>query len=110
MAKWLDNRAINGRKIVVRSSQLIMEDDMAFSQETIDQAWDRAGGRCECIRQCPQHPGRRCGRILDPNNQKPGQEWHAHHRISEDADGSDSLSNCEILCVGCHENTESYGG
>jgi len=29
--------------------------------------------------------------------------------IYVNADGADSLSNCEILCQKCHKNTQSYG-
>lgn len=83
---------------------------MAFPQEVIDAAWRRAGGKCECTRQCPKHSGYRCNRILDPSNQKPGMQWHAHHTVSQDAGGPDTIENCEILCIECHKNTESYGG
>lgn len=83
---------------------------MAFSQNVINDAWKRAGGKCECTRQCTSHAGYRCGKVLDPNNSKPEQQWHAHHRVSLDADGLDTLENCQILCIDCHQNTESYGG
>ena len=72
---------------------------MAFSQETLNAAWRSAGGKCE-----------RCNKELDPENKKSGMKWHAHHRTSVDAGGSDGVSNCEILCVPCHEKTYSYGG
>jgi 5-methylcytosine-specific restriction endonuclease McrA len=48
--------------------------------------------------------------MLDPYNQNLGEKWHAHHKVSQDANGVDTLGNCEILCVNCHKNTESYGG
>lgn len=83
---------------------------MAFPQSVIDDAWMRAGARCECTRQCPNHSGARCNKVLDPKNQTPRMEWHAHHVVSQDAGGVDTLENCEILCVPCHKNTESYGG
>ncbi len=72
---------------------------MAFSQQTINSAWNQAGGKCE-----------RCKKALDPQNSKVGMRWHAHHKTSQDASGSDGASNCEILCVNCHKNTQSYGG
>ena len=75
---------------------------MAFSQETKDAAYRRAGGKCECTRKCPSHSGRRCNAVLD--------RWHAHHRTAEAARGDDSLSNCEALCVPCHKNTQTFGG
>ncbi len=83
---------------------------MPFSRDVINDAWRRAGGRCECTRSCPEHSGSRCNRNLDPYNQIPAMRWHAHHRTSEDASGTDTLDNCEILCLRCHKNTESYGG
>lgn len=83
---------------------------MAFPQSVLNEAfWRRANGKCECTRRCPSHVGRRCNRILDPSNQNPAGKWHAHHVVSQDAGGTDTLENCEILCVDCHKNTESYG-
>lgn len=81
---------------------------MAFSQETLNQAWHRAGGRCECVLEKCGHAGR-CNKELDPQNATSGKKWHAHHIVSQDAGGSDEPSNCQILCVECHENTRSYG-
>lgn len=84
---------------------------MSFPREVLyDAFWKRAGGKCECTRQCPGHAGYRCGKVLDPSNVNPVQKWQAHHRVSQDAGGPDTLENCEILCVECHKNTESYGG
>jgi len=75
---------------------------MAFSQQVKDDAWNRAGGKCECTRKnCPEHTGR-CNAKLD--------KWHAHHITAEAAGGPDTLSNCEALCVPCHELTQTFGG
>lgn len=76
---------------------------MAFPQSVIEQAWKRAGGKCECTRISCGHIGR-CSEPLTANN------WHAHHRTAVASGGGDTLSNCEALCVRCHENTGSYGG
>ena len=74
---------------------------MAFSQDTKDAALLRAGVKCECTRTtCGHHIGR-CYATLD--------EWHAHHMTAVSSGGSDILSNCEALCVPCHENTGTYG-
>jgi 5-methylcytosine-specific restriction endonuclease McrA len=35
--------------------------------------------------------------------------WEAHHKVAVATVGSDSLSNCEILCIKCHKNTRTYG-
>ena len=75
---------------------------MAFSKETKDKAWHRAGGKCQCTRSACSHHTGRCNANL--------QKWHAHHITSVQAGGGDGLSNCEALCVPCHQNTGSYGG
>ncbi len=84
---------------------------MAFSEETVAQAWKRAGGRCECRRRGCGH-GVRCNKDLVWKNRGRDRErgaWEAHHILSVRAGGSDALSNCEIICVACHKNTRSYG-
>jgi 5-methylcytosine-specific restriction endonuclease McrA len=65
---------------------------MAFSDETRDEIFRRAKGRCE-----------RCDARLTQGN------WHAHHRTSQDAGGSDAPSNGEALCIPCHQATATYG-
>jgi 5-methylcytosine-specific restriction endonuclease McrA len=74
---------------------------MAFPKSVTDAAYRRAGGKCECTRSSCGHTGR-CNKTLN--------KWHAHHITSVAAGGADTLSNCEALCVDCHENTRSYGG
>ncbi len=76
---------------------------MAFSEETKSQAYRRAGGLCECYRDCSHHRGRRCNAELRGG-------WHAHHRTAVDSGGDDSLGNSEALCFTCHRNTGTYGG
>jgi 5-methylcytosine-specific restriction endonuclease McrA len=74
---------------------------MAFSEEVKAQAYRRAGGKCECRRATCGHAGR-CNKDLS-------RGWEAHHILSVAAGGTDGLSNCEALCIPCHENTKSYG-
>lgn len=80
---------------------------MAFSAETIRQAWARSGGRCECTRKGHDHYGR-CPKRLErskqgcPSTGSTQGHWEAHHLIAVASGGSDALSNCEILCCGCH--------
>lgn len=76
---------------------------MAFSEETKQRALRAAGYRCECMRQCSHHAGRRCNADLTR------ADWDAHHKTAVAAGGSDALSNCEVLCVRCHQNTRTYG-
>ena len=73
---------------------------MAFSEDTKHAAYQRAGGRCECLRQsCSAHDAGRCGRLLMAG-------WHAHHVRAPSEGGSDELENCEALCIPCHEAAE----
>ncbi len=75
---------------------------MPFSQAVKDAAFMRAGGRCECRRAACGHFGR-CSTTPIIHL------WEAHHIIAEHAGGSDTLANCEVLCIPCHLNTRSYG-
>jgi len=82
---------------------------MAFPETTVEQAWKRAGGKCECRRKRHNHNYGVCHKTLVWGNR--GREgrgaWEAHHINSN---GGDGLSNCEILCWECHKNTGSFGG
>jgi 5-methylcytosine-specific restriction endonuclease McrA len=75
---------------------------MAFSEETKEKARKNAGYTCECTRKCEHHLGGRCGTYLAAGT------WHAHHKTPLAAGGSDALSNCEALCIPCHEKTGTY--
>ncbi len=81
---------------------------MAFPEDTINLAWQRSGGRCECKRNTHDHNGYRCTRILmRANRGRDGTgAWEAHHISTT---GGDVLSNCEILCWSCHKKTTSFG-
>lgn len=74
---------------------------MAFTQAIKDQAYRRAGGRCECTMRHCGHSGR-CNKSL-------ANGWEAHHAHSVAAGGHDGLSNCVAMCVSCHRNTHTYG-
>lgn len=79
-----------------------------FSLSVVQDAWRRAGGKCECRRKTCGHIGR-CNKQLEwskRGSESPGG-WEAHHI---DANGPDTLSNCEILCQACHKNTITFGG
>lgn len=85
---------------------------MAFPSNVVLMAWQRAGGRCECCRKTCGHGASRCGRPLNwyaRGNDYHSGGWEAHHRTAVAAGGSDTLSNCEILCIRCHKNTGTYG-
>lgn len=81
---------------------------MAFSEETVREAWKRAGSKCECKRLIHNHLYNRCNKelVLENRGRETGKgAWEAHHRNST---GGDSLSNCEILCWTCHKTTSNF--
>jgi 5-methylcytosine-specific restriction endonuclease McrA len=82
---------------------------MAFSEAVKDQAFARSGGRCECHRQHnamnASHHGGRCPKTFT----RHGGQWEAHHIVSVLSGGSDTLSNCEVLCLDCHNLVRTYG-
>ena len=86
---------------------------MAFSDLTVRQAWARSGGRCECERTSHGHgySGRCTQRLMwnQRGNDYSSYGWEAHHKTAVSSGGSDTLSNCEILCMSCHKKTGSYG-
>lgn len=84
---------------------------MAFPNSVIQQAWQGAGGKCECKRTTCGHVGKH-NKALSQSSQGMNSDlgWEAHHITSVAAGGSDTLSNCEILCMACHKKTRTYGG
>ncbi len=77
---------------------------MAFSEETLREAWDRAGGQCECTRRTHRHFYTPCGRNL--RWEKRGQFADGGWEVRQlDGMGAELASNCEILCTECHDAT-----
>ena len=73
---------------------------MAFTDYIIEQAWKRAGGKCECRRWTHKHSVVKCGKeLVRANRGKEGQGRWEIRRIDKAA--GDTLSNCEILCADC---------
>jgi len=72
---------------------------MPFSGETIQAAWQRSGGRCECERVGHGHEGR-CGRELvwDLQGADSDGGWRPRRKATW---GNDALANCEIRCASC---------
>jgi hypothetical protein len=77
------------------------EGDVAFSEETLREAWRLARGRCECQRDGHGH-GERCDRQLVWGRLGFIGEggWQAHSW-----NGEDDPANCEILCMACYTAT-----
>jgi len=76
---------------------------MAFPESVVRQAWQKAGGKCECRRVTHGHSGRCNKQLVWKNRGREGRgKWEAHHRVRS---RGDTLSNCEILCWDCHSKT-----
>jgi len=75
---------------------------MAFTDKIIEQAWKRAGGKCECRRWSHSHNIVRCGKeLVLANKGKEGPGRWETRRVEPSA--GDTLSNCEILCADCYK-------
>ena len=68
------------------------------SQQLRDEAFKRAGGRCECEMTVCGHSGR-CSAVLRG-------PWELHRRK---AGGPYELGNVIAMCQTCHRNTRTYG-
>ena len=75
---------------------------MAFPEDVVEQAWKRAGGKCECKRREHKHVPVRCGKdLVYTNRGREGQgRWEAH---CVNPKFTDILYNCEILCADCYK-------
>jgi|GEM_PF-303725 len=79
---------------------------MAFSSQTVWQAWLRSKGRCECDMPIHGH-SRTCGRQLrweDRGLQEGWNAWQVGHRLSPRMGGDNTLDNCEVLCWKCFKS------
>ncbi|MDO8716439.1 MAG: HNH endonuclease [Dehalococcoidales bacterium] len=75
---------------------------MAFTESVVKQAWERAGGQCECRRRTHSHFYIPCGKQLrwEVRGKASQGGWESHQtRVG----GGDTLENCEILCWQCHD-------
>ncbi len=81
---------------------------MSFPDSVVEQAWNRAGGRCECRKLSHSHGTGKCGNQLAyaiRGKDGPGR-WEAQYKIRT---GGDLLSNCEILCWNCFKRSQYEG-
>jgi hypothetical protein len=75
---------------------------MALSEKVIEQAWKRAGGKCECKRWSHKHSIVRCGKeLVFSNKGKAGQGRWEVRQIDKLA--GETVANCEILCADCYK-------
>ena len=80
---------------------------MPFPDFVIREALLRSRFQCECRRStCGHTRGYYSDRCV---TKITGGNFHAHHIIAESKNGPDNLVNCQILCVPCHQKTDSYG-
>ena len=76
---------------------------MPFSEEVVHQAWERAGGRCECMRSSCGHNSRcNASLVRSFRGEEMVDGWEAHHIIAGKKVGVDEVNNCEILCFRCY--------
>jgi len=58
-------------------------EQMAFSEQVVEQAWRRSGGRCECPRVSDGHPNPHGKRLDKANRGRTGEGcWEAHHIVA----------------------------
>ncbi len=72
---------------------------MPFSEYIIQQAWQRAGGRCECVQSNHGHTGRCNKQLLEMyrGDTETQAGWEAQSKSGSYSD----LPDCEILCWDC---------
>jgi len=78
---------------------------MFFSEGTLKQAWERAGGKCESIRIVE---GKKVSCSRDLHWEKHGrldedEGWLGRHRVMLSNGIIDVAANCEIVCRECHQ-------
>jgi len=75
---------------------------MAFSEATLKEAWEKAGGQCECSRRTHRHFYTPCGRSL--KWAKRGEDIEGGWAAREiDSFAGDTASNCLIICMECYQ-------
>ena len=73
---------------------------MHLSDDIIEKAWTRAGGRCECVRDDHWHHGR-CNGILIKSfrgEKENSYGWEAYIKNGSYLEPSD----CDIYCTKCY--------
>ncbi|MBU1356613.1 MAG: hypothetical protein KJ620_08605 [Candidatus Edwardsbacteria bacterium] len=84
---------------------------MLFSEQTLKQAWQRAGGKCESTRIIG---GEKVPCCRDLHWEKHGQlheaeGWLGHHRVKLVNGIIDVAANCDIICRECHHRIQPGG-
>jgi len=80
---------------------------MAFSRDVLMVAFRRSEGRCECTNERCEHTGRCQARFeWAGRTMSAPRDWEAHPIHGDD----DSLENCALLCIPCHNRVASASG
>ena len=73
---------------------------MEFPGDVVQEAWIRAGSKCECQAAECAHGGDRCNAMLGfPSRGRSGQ-WGWDVRPARE-DGPETAENCQIVCSEC---------
>ena len=82
-----------------------------FHDDTVENAWIRSRGRCECA--CSTHGHRQpCGCALDwdcRGNSIWRGGWEAYRKGGPTLLGWEAVNQCEILCWSCYEQAALCG-
>lgn len=73
---------------------------MPFSNEIVDGAWKRSGGKCECTRPRHGHTGR-CNQPLQATAKADMASSYGWKVNSVSGVYKNLLADCEILCIKC---------
>ena len=76
---------------------------MPFSIETVERAWKRSGGICECIR-TKHTQGGRCKRKLNKDQRGNRDSPYGWEARSVSGLYKNMASDCEILCWDCYKS------
>lgn len=72
------------------------EDALVYSDMLASLARIAAGNRCQCANSACGHAGP-CNAVLEDGC------WRAWYRVPLGDGGSDTLDNCEVICLACLE-------
>ena len=82
-----------------------------YADETVENAWLRARGRCECERSAhPAHRGRCNASLVWTERGDPEQEgaWEAVHTGDPRLGGWEAVNLTEILCWVCYQRAMQW--
>jgi HNH endonuclease len=99
-------------EIAVRVAERFKRASGGFPESVVTDAFKECKGKCQCKRdKCDEGHGKSgCLNTFDWNDRgNDDDDWNAHHWRARSEGGTNSPDNCEIVCVPCHQSTDSYG-